>query len=380
MERVTGRYINIGSFREQIPAFLPFPLPPSNPPLSVDAEIKNLLQDAIAELSRLNLACRLIPHLTYSFGRKEVLFTSRIEGIHTTLREVLIFEATGEAERIDDVHEVCNYVDALTHVRSHLSDPRGLPLSIPLLCEGHRMLMRGNRGKGKLPGEIRRSQVWIGGARPETAEFVPPPHTELPDALSALERWWHDESDLPTLVRIGLAHVQFETIHPFLDGNGRIGRLLVALLLEHWGLLEQPVLYVSAAFKSAQQEYYSRLAAVRTKGDWEGWIRFFLRCVREAAADGTRHAQRLFALLNRERTRVLNHERSTVAANQLLELLPTNPIITVKAASELLGLTAPASRNAVLLLESLGILREVTGKRRGRVYAFQEYIDTLAED
>lgn len=383
MQRLTGRYVKISTVDEAVQAFLPFPLPPTNPPLEVDDGCTELLSDATRELARLELASAMVPNvnwLLYSFIRKEAVITSQIEGMQATLGDVLTFEATSESGRLDDVKEVCNYIDALLHARLHLSNPRGLPLSIPLLCEAHRKLMRGDRGKGKLSGEIRRSQVWIGGRRPETAEFVPPPHTELSGALSALERWWHEDSDLPSLVRVGLAHVQFETIHPFRDGNGRIGRLLIALLLEHWGLLEHPILYVSTAFKAAQQEYYTRLKAVRTQGDWEGWIRFFLICVREAAADSTRLAQRLIALICRERRRVLTHDRSTVAAIQLLELLPTNPIITVNMASEILELTAPASRKAVLLLDSLGILREVTGKRRGRMYAFQEYIDILSED
>lgn len=383
MKRLTGRYVNVSTVQEEVQAFLPFPLPPTKPPLEVDTECTELLSDATREISRLELACAMVPNINwflYSFVRKEAVITSQIEGTQATLSDVLTFEATSESGHLEDVQEVCNYVDALTFARSQLSDPRGLPLSIPLLCKAHQLLMKSDHGKGKLPGEIRRSQVWVGGTRPGTAEFIPPPHTELSDALSALERWWHEDSDLPTLVRVGLAHVQFETIHPFLDGNGRIGRLLIALLLEHWGLVEQPVLYVSVAFKAAQQEYYSRLAAVRTNGDWEGWIRFFLTCVREAATNGIRLAQRLYALLTRDRIRVLNHDRSTVAALQLLELLPLHPIITVNAASESLGLTAPASRKAVLLLESLEILREITGKKRGRVYAFQEYIEILADD
>lgn len=240
--------------------------------------------------------------------------------------------------------------------------------------------MHGARGRTKLPGEIRRSQVWIGGTRPGTAQFVPPPHEEIPDALGALERWWHKDSSLPALVRIGLAHVQFETIHPFLDGNGRIGRLLVALLLEHWNLLDQPLLYISVAFRARQAEYYMRLDAVRTSGDWEGWILFFLSCIHEAASHGTHLAVRLHELVARDRRRTLDCASSTLAAVQLLELLPTQPMVTVKAVSRSLGLTAPPTRKAIQLLEDLGILREITGKMRSRVYAYTKYIDTLASD
>lgn len=381
MSRSTGSYRILSTLGEEVRAFLPFPLPPSNPPLSIDAKTTELLSDAERELSRLALACSMVPSIdwiTYSFTRKEAVFTSQIEGIRATLSDVLTFETTGDSSRMDDVLEVCNYVDALTQLRDELSDARGLPLSIPLLCKGHKILMHGTRGRTKLPGEIRRSQVWIGGTRPSTAQFVPPPHEEIPDALGALERWWHTDSSLPPLVRVGLAHVQFETIHPFLDGNGRIGRLLVALLLEHWNLLDQPLLYISVAFKARQAEYYMRLSSVRTSGDWEGWILFFLSCIQEAASHGTHLAVKLHELATRDRRRTLDCASSTLAALQLLELLPIQPMITVRAASESLGLTAPPSRKAIQILENLGILREISGTMRSRVYAYQEYIDTLA--
>ena len=240
--------------------------------------------------------------------------------------------------------------------------------------------MQGVRGRNKLPGEIRRSQNWIGGSRPGNARFVPPPPEDVPRTLGELEAWLHTGSDLSPLMRIALAHVQFETIHPFLDGNGRIGRLLIALLAEHWNLLEQPLLYVSVAFRRAQQEYYARLSAVRTEGDWEGWIRFFLECVREAADDGVHVAQALHALVGRDRRRIIAHDRPTVAAIQLLDGLPSNPVITVPGASALLGLTAPPTRKAIQLLESLHILREITGRRRKRLYAYDGYLQILTGD
>ena len=381
MSRSTGSYRIVSTLGEEVRAFLPFPLPPSNPPLRIDAKTTELLSDAERELSRLALACSMVPSIDwflYSFVRKEAVITSEIEGTRATLGDLLSFETTGDSSRMDDVLEVCNYVDALTQLRDQLSDERGLPLSIPLLCKGHKILMHGTRGRTKLPGEIRRSQVWIGGTRPSTAQFVPPPHEEIPDALGALERWWHTDSSLPPLVRVGLAHVQFETIHPFLDGNGRIGRLLVALLLEHWNLLDQPLLYISVAFRARQAEYYTRLDAVRTSGDWEGWILFFLSCIQEAASHGTHLAVKLHELVTRDRRRTLDYDSSTLAAVQLLELLPTQPMITVKAVSESLGLTAPPSRKAIQILENLGILREISGMVRSRVYAYQEYVDTLA--
>ena len=383
MARNTGRYRITSTMGEQVRAFVPDPLPPANPPLALHGPATELHAGALAALSRLSLAGTMVPStdwFLYGFVRKEAVLTSQIEGVQATLPDVVTYDATDRTERFEDVQEVCNYVDALAYARAQLADPRGLPLSIRLLRDTHRVLMSGVRGADKLPGEVRRSQNWIGGKRPGTARFVPPPPEDVPAALAALERWWHADSDLPLLVRAGLAHVQFETIHPFLDGNGRIGRLLIALLIEHWGLLDQPLLYLSVAFRRGQAEYYERLSAVRSVGDWEGWTAFFLECVHVAADDGVRVARDIHALVGRHRSRILSHGRSTVAALRLLERLPANPVVTVPRASELLALTAPAVRKAVALLEDLGVLREVTGRQRGRVYAYHEYLEALIGD
>ena len=380
MVRQTGNYRIIGFMGEDVRAFVPLPLPPADPPLEIEGVTADLHVAAITELARLRAAGSMVPDIDwslYGFVRTEAVLTSQIEGTQATMRDVITYEATERSNRLDDVREVCNYVDALTYARAQIADPGGLPLSIRLLCGAHRILMRGVRGESKLPGEVRRSQNWIGSSRPGNARFVPPPPEEVPDALGALERWWHEDNDLPPLVRAGLAHVQFETIHPFLDGNGRIGRLLIALLLEHWDILDQPLLYVSLAFRAEQQAYYERLAAVRSHGDWEAWTRYFLTCVRDAADNGVRVARLLHHLVVRDRGRVLSHDRSTVAAIQLLECLPSHPIVSVAAVSELLGMTAPPARKAIELLESLGILREITGKRRGRTYAYREYLRIL---
>ena len=380
MGRQTGQYRITSAGGEQVRAFVPHPLPPADPPLAIAGPVAELHTGAQAALSRLAVAGAMVPDtdwFLYGFVRKEAVVTSQIEGTQATLQDIVTFEATRRADRPDDVQEVCNYVDALTHARGQLADPRGLPLSVRLLRDVHRILMIGVRGADKQPGEIRRSQNWIGGSRPGAARFVPPPPDQVPDALAALERWWHADSDLPPLVRAGLAHVQFETIHPFLDGNGRIGRLLIALLLEHWGLLDQPLLYLSLAFKRAQSEYYARLDAVRTAGDWEGWTRFYLECVRQAAEDGVRAAQQLFALVDRDRHRIVTHARPTVAAIRLLDRLPSAPVVNVPRAAKLLGLSAPPARKAIELLERLGVLREITGARRGRVYAYHEYLQIL---
>ena len=240
--------------------------------------------------------------------------------------------------------------------------------------------MKGVRGANKQPGEIRTTQNWIGGTRPGNARFVPPPPAAVAEALSSLEKWIHAPDPLPPLVRVGLAHAQFETIHPFLDGNGRIGRLLITLLVEHWGLLRAPLLYLSVAFKRHQQEYYQRLSAVRTDGDWEGWTRYFLACVAEAAGDGVAAAGKIFALTGQDRRRLTDHSGTTVPAIRLLDLLPSNPMLTLPLAIKLLNVSKPTAIKALDVLQQTGILRETTGKKRDRVYAYHKYLEVLTQD
>jgi len=382
MPRETGQYRIHTTLGETVRAFVPFPLPPADPPLLVEGELASRHADALAAISRVRVAGMMMPDpnwFLYGFVRKEAVLSSQIEGTQATLRDVAAFEATDASDRPADVQEVCNYVDALNRARSAIADPAGLPLSTRLLCDVHRILMRGVRGDDKLPGELRHSQNWIGGSRPGTAKFVPPPPEDVAPTLNALERWMHADDPLPPLIKAGLAHVQFETIHPFVDGNGRIGRMLITLLVEHWGLLDQPLLYVSAALKRRQNMYYEHLAAVRTEGDWEGWTTFFLECVAEAADDGVRTAQAIHALLGRDRNRIVHHERATITAIQLLDRLPSNPVLTVPLAARLLDLTAPPARKAIELLEGLGVLREITGQKRDRVYAYHEYLEVLSE-
>ena len=383
MARQTGRYRVTSAQGEQVRAFIPKPLPPAKPPLAIDGALAERHAEALTALARLGVAADMVPStdwFLYGFVRKEAVLTSQIEGTQATLRDVLTFEATQQTDRPQDVEEVCNYVEALTYARKKLASSKGLPISTRLLCRAHRILMRGGRGADKQPGEIRRSQNWIGGSRPGNARFVPPPPEEVNDCLAALERWLHSADSLPPLVKAGLAHVQFETIHPFLDGNGRIGRLLISLLVEHWQLLSQPLLCLSVAFRRRQQDYYAHLARVRTDGDWEGWTAFFLDCVAEAAQDGVRVAQALHNLLGRDRARVLQHERATVAAIQLLDVLPRHPVMTVALATEVLRVTAPPARKAIELLATLGVLRETTGKQRDRVYAYHDYLRILTGD
>ena len=381
MARTTGTYLVTRVGNEDVRAFVPEPLPPRNPPLELNEGMAALHAEAVAAVGRLGVAGAMVPSaewFLYGFVRKEAVLSTEIEGTQATLRDVVTYEATRRAERPDDVREVCNYVDALTFARGEVAGAKGLPLSTRLLCEAHKRLMRGARGADKQPGEIRRSQNWIGGSRPGSARFVPPPPGDVPALMAQLDAWLYSDDALPPLIKSGLAHVQFETIHPFLDGNGRIGRLLITLLLEHWGLLTSPMLYLSLAFKRRQQEYYARLGGVRTEGDWEGWTTFYLGCVREAADDGVRGAQAIFTLIADDRARLLRHAAVTLPAVRLLDLLPSHPVVTLPLAVELLGVSKPTAIKAIGALESVGVLREVSGKRRDRVYAYQEYLDVLS--
>lgn len=380
MPRTTGTYRVTRAGNQEVRAFVPAPLPPADPPLALDETLMALHAEAVTAVGKLSVAGAMVPSpqwFIYGFVRKEAVVSSGIEGTQATLQDVVTYEATKQAEPSDDVRKVCNYVDALTYTRAEIAKPKGLPLSSRLLCEAHKRLMRGVRGAEKQPGEIRRSQNWIGGMRPGNARFVPPPPEDVPSLMAQLDKWLHSDDALPPLVKAGLAHVRFETIHPFLDGNGRIGRLLVTLLLEHWGLLKTPMLYLSLAFKRRQQEYYARLSGVRTDGDWEAWTTFYLECVREAADDGVHAAQTIFTLIGKDRAQLIKHDTVTVPAVRLLDLLPSHLVITLPLAVELLGVSKPTAIKAIESLAKTGILKETTGKRRDRVYAYQKYLDVL---
>lgn len=367
---------------EVVSAFVPEPLPPMNPPLAIDGPTSELLHRAEDSLRRLDLAGDLIPSLewfVYAFVRKEAVVSSQIEGTQATLIDLLTFEATREpVDRAPPhVDEICRYLAALSFARHELSSPRGLPLSIRLLNEAHRRLMRGVRGGERQPGEIRRSQNWIGGTRPGNAVFVPPPPEEVPALLGALERYIHGRDELHPLIRIALAHVQFETIHPYLDGNGRVGRLLITLLLEHWSLLSAPLLYLSLYLKRHRAEYYRLLNEVRERGDWEGWVTFFLEGVATIADEAILTARALFRIAEEHRTKVLSAKGSTVMSLRLLEQLPARPIVTIPTVAEMLGTTKPTASKAIAVLERLGIVTERTGRRRDRVFGYKAYLERL---
>jgi Fic family protein len=379
-KRQPGRYEKSTVAGEAVSAFIPDPLPP---PLKLSAELQEKVRLAEQKLSRLELAGEMMPSLEwfiYAFVRKEAVVSSQIEGTQASLDDLLAYEAGapgGKEESTDDVEEVSNYLAALTYARQQLSSEKGLPLSTRLLNQAHHRLMKGVRGATKQPGELRRSQNWIGGTHPGNAVFVPPPPQELGRLLSDLEKYIHRHDDLPPLVRAALVHVQFETIHPYLDGNGRIGRLLITLLLEHWKLLSEPLLYLSLFFKRHRAEYYRLLNAVRLESDWESWVSFFLEGASTIADEAADTARDLFVLVNRDRARVLSVRNASVMAARLLDRLPRHPIVTIPAVVKLLDTTKPTAAKAVGVLEQLGILKETTGRRRDRTFSYSAYLDRL---
>lgn len=382
MARTTGTYERKSVAGEEVAAFLPYPLPPAGPPLKLDGHARDLLVSAEQALARLELAGEMVPSVEwfiYAFVRKEAVLSSQIEGTQATLVDLLNYEAGAQPEPQSEVEvrEVCNYLEALTYARKQLHRKDGLPLSVRLLNETHRRLMKGVRGADKEPGEIRRSQNWIGGTRPGNAAYVPPPPEVVPRLLGDLESYLHAKDVLPALVRAGLAHVQFETIHPYLDGNGRVGRLLITLLLEEWGLLSQPLLYLSLHFKRRRADYYRALERVRSDGDWEGWTAFFLEGVATTAEEAVQSARELFALVSRDRARVLVAGTASVAALRLFEELPRHPVVTTSGVVKLLKTTKPTAAKAIGLLESAGVLAETTGRKRDRTFSYAKYLERL---
>lgn len=357
-------------------------LPPKDPSLDIAGELGQRLARANENLRLVELAGDLVPSVewfVYAFVRKEAVLSAQIEGTQATLMDLLEVEASGEAPIDADVEEVCGYVDALNFAWDHLERADGLPLSMRLLSETHARLLSGARGAQKQPGEVRRSQNWIGGTRPGNAAFVPPPPHRLGELLGDFERAIHDESDLPPLVRVGLLHVQFETLHPYLDGNGRLGRLLVTLLLRHWGLLTRPLLYLSLFFKMNRQEYDRRLSAVREEGDWEGWLAFFLEGVALVADEAVATARRLHVIVGENRDRLLARDDATVFSLRLFELLPEHPILTVNRVLELLDCSRPAAGKAVRVLEAAGIVRPLDERKKNRTVVFEDYLAHLRQ-
>jgi Fic family protein len=371
-----GRHVTTVAGGEAVRAFIPPPLPPI-PPIDV-LPLLRWLSAADHALGRLDGIATLLPShelFLYMYVRKEAVLSSQIEGTQSTLSDLLRFEAAAEAGTpFDDVREVSNYVDAMQHGLERLET---LPLSLRLIREMHARLLQGGRGGDKDPGEFRRTQNWIGGTRPGNALFVPPPPNELAACLAALEAFIHEQdSGLPVLIKAGLLHVQFETIHPFLDGNGRIGRLLVTLFLCSQGVLRQPLLYLSLFLKAHRADYYRLLQEVREHGAWEAWLEFFLRGVAETAGQAFQAATRIAALFQQDRARLAEAGGSALRIHDLMQRHPYASSAVLARAS---GLTAPTVNAALEELRRHGIVHEATGRRRGRVFAYTTYLAILNE-
>ena len=383
MSRTTGKYLISSTSGEEVRAFVPDPLPPRHA-IEMNEGLNVLLSEAENSIQKLNIAAHLVlsqEWLLYGFIRKEALVSSQIEGTQATLVDLLSVDDSknGDGQNAD-IEEVCNYLSAFNYAWNEMTREEGLPLSLRLLKNTHALLLKGVRGSKKSPGEFRQSQNWVGGSRPSKALYVPPPPLEMMTCLDELEKYFHNTDDrLPVLVRIGMIHVQFETIHPFLDGNGRIGRLLIALLLKQNGMMDSPLLYLSLYFKENRSVYYDLLNRVRTDGDWEGWIKFFLTGVKLVSEDVVQTASRLHEIVKEDRRKLMEHPQVTVVSIRLLEGLPQKPIFTVAEIIKKMDLSAPPLNKAVNLLIKLGLLTEVTGKRRDRVFKYETYLNVLAE-
>lgn len=357
-------------------AFEPAPLPPGQP-LVLDGELQRLLSDADRALGRLDGSVLTLPNpdlFVFMYVRKEAVLSSQIEGTQSSLQDVLAAEAQLFDHVPHDVDEVVNYVRAMNHGLARLPQ---LPISVRLIREIHAELLKGVRGGRLQPGELRTSQNWIGpaGCTLATSTFVPPPPHMVPAALGALEQFLHHDDSLPPLVRIALAHVQFETIHPFLDGNGRVGRLLITFLLTEGGILQKPVLYLSHYFKQHRQEYYDHLQAVRDRGEWEAWLRFFLRGVAEVAAQSAETARRILQMREEHRAAITTRfGRAAGNGHKVLESLFDRPIVSVREVESLIGTTYTAANTTVSRLVEIGVLQEVTGHARHRRFRYAPYI------
>lgn len=381
MNRSTGTYAISTTLGESVRAFVPHPLPPMAPALAptVFTDLHRQAELALARLAGVSGLVPSVDWLLYSAIRKEALLTSQIEGTQATLIDLFDEEAGFKVSNTDDVEEVTNYLRAFRWVQEQLRDPKGLPISVRLLCDAHRLLLDGARGAGKQPGELRRSQNWIGGTRPGNAVFVPPPPERVSELLADMERFIHDAAtDLLPLVKVALIHAQFETIHPFLDGNGRIGRLLIAALFEHWGLLPEPLMYLSGYLKQHQAEYYRRLSAIRTDGDWESWVTFFLEGVAAAAGDAEKNIIEVASLVATDRRRLLQAAKAGPASYRLFEMLPMMPRFTIERVRQQLDTSFPTATAAVKVLEDLGIVTEMTGQKKNRSYSYQAYVELLS--
>ncbi|HWZ43870.1 MAG TPA: Fic family protein [Candidatus Saccharimonadales bacterium] len=374
-----GTYVTTTVAGEPVRAFVPPQLPPSD--LKLD-RLHQLLDRANQAIGRLDGLTVLLPDarfMLFLFVRKEALVSSQIEGTQSSLTDLLLFENKAPTTVPKaDVEEVSNYVAAVQHGLRRLAG--GFPLSLRLIREIHGILLRGGRGASKTPGEFRRSQNWIGGSRPGNAAFVPPPPEQMMKCLNSLERFLHDEKHgLPLLVEAGLVHVQFESIHPFLEGNGRLGRLLITLLLCAKGAMKDPLLYLSLYFKTHRNRYYDHLQRIRTEGTWEEWLEFFLEGVAATAQEAAQAATRILRLFAADRKKIQRLGRPAASALRVHEYMQRNPIASIGAVAKALKLSVPTVAGALNHLVRIGVVEEITGKRRDRLFTYARYFNILSE-
>lgn len=374
-----GRHVETAASGEKVRAYVPPPLPP-DPPVLVES-LLGRLSGADRALGRLDGITTLLPDKSlflYMYVRKEAVLSSQIEGTQSTLSDLLLFETEAEAGApIDDIREISNYVDAMMYGLDRMKE---LPLSLRLMREMHARLMKGSRGGDKSPGEFRETQNWIGGTRPGNAIYVPPPMSDLGACLDAFEKFIHaDTPEIPLLVKAGLLHLQFESIHPFLDGNGRLGRLLITLYLCSQRALREPLLYLSLFFKQHRADYYRLLQEVRERGTWEAWLEFFLDGVRQTADQAFDTAIRITELFKRDREHIASAGDRAGSVLRLHDLLQTNPYLTATAAVQRSGLTMPTVNGALAELEKLGLVMEITGRKRGRAFCYKAFLQILGE-
>lgn len=374
-----GSYVITSVTGETVKAYIPVPLPPY-PPVDL-GRLHGRIERADRAVGRLDGLSSLVPDtnlLLYSYVRKEAVLSSQIEGTQSSLSELLLFEnSAAPGVPVDDVEEVSNYVAAMQHGLRRMRN--GFPLSLRLIREMHAILLRGGRGSNKTPGEFRRSQNWIGGTRPDNALFVPPPPNRLMECLDPFEKFLHDKSEsLPLLVRLGLIHVQFESIHPFLDGNGRLGRLLITLLLCEKKALREPLLYLSLYFKTHREHYYDLLQRVRIEGDWEDWLAFFLEGIESTAGEVSKAVRKSLALFTADRKRIAALGRASSSALRVQEYMQKRPIANIGAMSKALSLSVPTVTAALRHLSRLGIAKELTGGKRSRVFSYSKYLAMVA--
>jgi len=376
---LTGEYIVQKYGDEEVRSFVPSPLPPS-PALSIDSALREELDQALISLGRLDSVATLLPDIglfLYMYVRKEAVLSSQIEGTKSSLSDLLLFELEeAPGVPIDDVIEVSNYVAAINHGLERLKE--NFPLSNRLIREVHKILLSKGRGRDKDPGEFRRSQNWIQGTRPGNALYVPPPLERVADTMGELEKFLHDIPEkTPVLIKGALMHVQFETIHPFLDGNGRIGRLLITLLLCYEGVLHHPLLYLSLYFKQHRSQYFDLLMKVRTEGDWEAWLRFFALGVREMAEGAVATARRLNDISNEDRQVIRDLGRKASSALRIHQVFQSRPIASIPFLSKKTKMSQPTVAAALEALQKAKIIREVTGRKRKRLYAYKKYLDLM---